>query len=132
MSELASDRAFQVITADGSRVVFDSSSENLTADDAFADDGETVTEWDGFTRTFLPTLVADPVDFGPADVGSTVTRTATLRVEGTGPAPIAAIAVDGTDFTAGPDTCAGTTPHREGACLAGVAFSPSAAGPRTR
>jgi hypothetical protein len=118
------------MAADGARVVFDSFSENLTADDAATDDGEPVVEWDGFTRTFLPTLVADPVDFGPADIGSTLTRTATLRVEGAGPVTVASIAVDGTDFTAGPDTCAGTTLHREGTCLAGVAFSPSAAGAR--
>ncbi|MFC7616668.1 choice-of-anchor D domain-containing protein [Actinokineospora soli] len=119
------------LSADGSRVAYDSESEVLTTDDAADDDGDTLFEWDGFVRTLMPVITAEPVDFGPADLGSTVNRTATLRVEGTGPLTIASIAVEGADFAAGADTCTGVTLHQGGTCLAGVKFTPTAPGGRT-
>ncbi|GGS37487.1 choice-of-anchor D domain-containing protein [Actinokineospora fastidiosa] len=115
------------LSADGGRVAFDSFSEDLTADDPAPE----AREWDGFVRTFLPTLVADPVDFGDTEVGSTRDRTATLRVVGAGPLTIASITVDGVDFAPGADTCVGVRLHREDSCLAGVRFSPTAAGGRS-
>ena len=118
------------LSADGSRVAYDSESENLTADDLFEDDGDTVFEWDGFVRTTQPAITAEPVDFGPADIGSTVSRTATLNVVGVGPLTIASITVEGADFATGADTCTGVVLHSGGSCLVGVKFTPTAPGAR--
>ncbi|MGW5050219.1 choice-of-anchor D domain-containing protein [Actinokineospora sp. NPDC004072] len=112
------------LSADGGRVAFDSASEALTEDDLAAE----TREWDGFVRTFLPTLVADPIDFGEAEVGAVRDRTATLRVVGSGPLTVESIAVDGADFAPGADTCVGVRLHRDDSCLTGVRFTPTTPG----
>lgn len=122
--DLSDGEGVPSLSADGSRVAFDSRADDLVA-------GDTNESWDGFVRTFQPAIAADPVDFGTAEVGTTRNRTATLRVVGAGPLTIDSITVDGADFTAGADTCVGVVLHRLGECLAGVAFTPTAAGPRT-
>ncbi|MGX7829332.1 choice-of-anchor D domain-containing protein [Actinokineospora sp. 24-640] len=121
--DLSDGEGVPSLSADGSRVAFDSRADDLVP-------GDTNESWDGFVRTFQPAIAADPVDFGAAEVGTTLNRTATLRVVGAGPLRIASITVDGADFTPGADTCVGVALHRLGECLAGVAFTPTAPGPR--
>ncbi len=96
-----------------------------------------VTQTDMFTAMgrLAGPLVSDPAigDFGGAAQGSTATRTATLRNDGTTPLTISALAMTGTaaaDFTVAADSCTGTILAAAESCTVGVDFSPTTVGSR--
>ncbi|MFL6175386.1 MAG: choice-of-anchor D domain-containing protein [Ornithinibacter sp.] len=98
-----------------------------------------VTQTDMFTAMgrLAGPLVADPPigDFGSVAQGSTATRTATLRNDGSTPLTVNTLAMTGTgaaDFTiaSGTDTCSTTELAPAASCTVDVSFTPSAVGNR--
>jgi WD40 repeat protein len=85
-----------------------------------------------FARTFRPFAQADQTDFGLVPLGSSLTRTITVRHNGFGPLPITAVSVAGADFAVFPtQTCVDATLYEMGSCLVSVRFTPSALAART-
>src|SRR5205085_11427565 len=81
-----------------------------------------------------PVLVVEPkaVDFGPADVGTTVEKTLTLSNAGAGALVVGTVVLrSGTpDFVVGADACSGHTLQKSEKCEVVLRFSPSAPGAR--
>ena len=81
-----------------------------------------------------PVLVVEPeaVDFGPADVGTTVEKTLTLSNGGAGALVVGTVVLrSGTpDFTVGDDGCGGKTLQASETCEVVLRFTPSAPGSR--
>lgn len=114
------------LSGDGGRIVFGSSATDLVA-------GDENQAHDVFVRTFTPGLRAEPVDFGAAQTGTSVDRTATIEHVDFGPLSVEKVEVIGTnaaEFVLGSQTCSGVTLHRDERCYAEIRFTPTAAGER--
>ncbi|CRK58373.1 hypothetical protein [Alloactinosynnema sp. L-07] len=114
------------LTADGRIVAFDSRADDLIS----PDDNESI---DTFVHTFEPSIAGDPVQFGTVTIGTTVSRTATVRHVGFGPLPVEEVTITGPgagDYQLGPGTCVGTVLHLGGSCLSSVRFTPTDDGAR--
>ncbi|WP_436500668.1 choice-of-anchor D domain-containing protein [Actinokineospora sp. HUAS TT18] len=114
------------LTADGRTVAFSSAADDLIS----PDDNEFT---DVFAHTFEPAITGDPVQFGTVTVGTSVSRTATVRHVGFGPLPVEEVTITGAgagDYVLGAGTCVGTVLHQGGTCLASVRFTPSQDGNR--
>jgi hypothetical protein len=114
------------LSATGHRVAYDSAATNLV-------DGDTNQRIDVFVRTLQPTARAEPVDFGPVQIGDAVTRSATVEHVGAGPLSIGQVTLAGpnaADFTLGAQTCQAQPLRQTGRCFISVTFAPSAAGER--
>ncbi|TDQ01156.1 WD40 repeat protein [Labedaea rhizosphaerae] len=80
-----------------------------------------------YARTFRPFAQADPAEFGQVPLGSSQTRTITVRHNGFSPLRITGVTVSGVDFDVFPaQTCAGATLYETGSCLVSVRFAPTA------
>lgn len=102
---------------------------------SFADDlvpGDTNGGGDVFVRQFLPSLQASAVAFGTVPLGTSATRTVTVRHAGFGPVAIGSVAVTGPDaanFTVRPvGNCRDAVLYERDSCLLSIRFAPSAGG----
>lgn len=81
-----------------------------------------------------PPLRADPVDFGAAQVGTSVQRTATIENATSEPVLVGAVDIIGAnadDFALGPQTCTGAFLQRGDSCFVQVSFAPAVVGARS-
>jgi Tol biopolymer transport system component len=119
---------FPSLSADGSRIGYHSNAGDLVA-------GDDENTFDVFVRTLEPTLTAGALDFGPVQLGTSITRTVTVQEVGNGPLVVETTTLGGTnaaDFTVLGNTCVNGPPlHQTGTCLVTVEFTPQATGDRT-
>ena len=125
------------LSTDGARVAFDTGYDDLvpggdqTANPAV---GDVNGEGDVYVRTWQPVLSNTPVDFGPVDVGSSVTRQIGVTVTGFGPVRLGATSIannNSGDFAAGPSTCQNVVWFTGEYCVVAVTASPTTLGTRT-
>ena len=123
------------LSADGRRVGFSSSADNLVTEDPNRETGQRQT----YVRTWTPTLQADPIDFAEVLHGMcsgapcSADRTVTLTASGFGPLTVSGFTVTGpqaADFTVVGTTCRNRTMHAGDTCTLTVRFTPGANGPR--
>jgi hypothetical protein len=116
------------LSADGSRVAFDSEATDLTP--VGTDTNQAI---DVFVRTLQPNARAEVVDFGPVQIGEAVTQSAAVEHVGAGPLTIGQVTLAGpnaADFTLGAQTCQAGPLHQTDGCFISVTFAPSAADER--
>lgn len=112
-----------VLSGNGGVVVFTSAAPDLRTGD-----GNGVQ--DVFARRFTPGLRATGLDFGGVRVGDELSLATAVTPVGFGPLVLAAPAVSGADFGAGPHTC-GFALHAGDSCAVSVVFAPGTPGGRT-
>ncbi|MGH3938750.1 MAG: choice-of-anchor D domain-containing protein [Pseudonocardiaceae bacterium] len=118
---------FPALSADGGVVAYESEAISLVPDDA---NGHVQ---DVFARTFLPSLISDPLNFFTIEPGSSTLGSANLRHVGFGPLVVESLAISGVnavDFTVTAEMCIGRTLQAGDSCLVSVRFSPSDVGSR--
>jgi hypothetical protein len=114
------------LSKDGNRIAFESFADDLIERD-------TNRRADVFVRTLQPGAQGRPVEFGPVEIGQSISRNAVIGQVGAGPLFIEAVKVIGTnagDFTISGQTCQGTSLHRDTTCAVTVEFAPGAEGDR--
>ncbi|BCJ56214.1 hypothetical protein Asp14428_76890 [Actinoplanes sp. NBRC 14428] len=85
----------------------------------------------GSATVAAPRLAAGPVDFGGQEIsGPGAEHPVTVRNDGTRPALIRAVSLDGPDFRIVADGCGGHTLAAGAGCEVRVAFTPAGTGPR--
>lgn len=116
------------ISKDGERIAYDSFASDLITEQ------DNNNRRDVFVRTMEPGLKATTFDFGPVEVGQSLTLSVPIEQTGAGPLLIQSVAVAGTnavDFEIIGQNCTGATLHQTATCAVTIQFSPGAVGGRT-